>query len=202
MVKPHKLHARTTILIIRPSPNPTRTSCHVKATEPCAYFYILDFSLVGIMQWFRTQSKLNLAHMTWDHIFQVIYISFLDSYLVHEMSLRQKQTYAPPQDKARGLNIVNKGVFLVNHQKHRELGVPFGNRHSWLGSHVLPAQPWIWGSTKKLSMTWSCRSCYHAARTWLHWPPGPSNEAYLSSPHLEASPATTFRAYSSPAPIL
>jgi hypothetical protein len=82
------------------------------------------------MQWFRTQSKLNLAHMTWDHIFQVIYISFLDSYLVHEMSLRQKQTYAPPQDKARGLNIVNKGVFLVNHQKHRELGVPFGNRHS------------------------------------------------------------------------
>jgi hypothetical protein len=30
--------------------------------------------------------------------------------------------------------------------------------------------------------------------------PGPSNEAYLSSPHLEASPATTFRACSSPAP--
>jgi hypothetical protein len=29
---------------------------------------------------------------------------------------------------------------------------------------------------------------------------GPSNEAYLSSPHLEASPATTFRACSSPAP--
>jgi hypothetical protein len=32
-------------------------------------------------------------------------------------------------------------------------------------------------------------------------PPGPSNEAYLSSPHLEASPATTFRACSSPAPM-
>jgi hypothetical protein len=31
-------------------------------------------------------------------------------------------------------------------------------------------------------------------------PPGPSNEAYLSSPHLEASPAMTFRACSSPAP--
>jgi hypothetical protein len=31
-------------------------------------------------------------------------------------------------------------------------------------------------------------------------PPGPSNEAYLSSPHLEASPATTFRACSSAAP--
>jgi hypothetical protein len=29
---------------------------------------------------------------------------------------------------------------------------------------------------------------------------GPSNEAYLSSPHLEASQATTFRACSSPAP--
>jgi hypothetical protein len=32
------------------------------------------------------------------------------------------------------------------------------------------------------------------------WPPGRSNEAYLSSPHLEASPAMTFRACSSPAP--
>jgi hypothetical protein len=32
------------------------------------------------------------------------------------------------------------------------------------------------------------------------WPPGPSNEAYLSCPHLEASPAMTFRACSSPAP--
>jgi hypothetical protein len=52
------------------------------------------------MQQFSTQSKLNLAHMTWDHIFHAIYISFSDSYLVHEMSLRQKETYAPPQDKA------------------------------------------------------------------------------------------------------
>jgi hypothetical protein len=43
--------------------------------------------------------------MTWEHIFQAFYISFSDSYLVHEMSLRQKGTYAPPQDKARGLNI-------------------------------------------------------------------------------------------------
>jgi hypothetical protein len=49
-------------------------------------------------------------------------------------------------------------------------------------------------------MTSSCCSCHHAARTWLHWPPGPSNQAYLSSPHLEASLATTFRACSSPAP--
>jgi hypothetical protein len=37
--------------------------------------------------------------------FQVFYISFSDSKLVREMSLRQKGTYAPPQDKARGLNI-------------------------------------------------------------------------------------------------
>jgi hypothetical protein len=57
------------------------------------------------MQRFSTQSKLNLAHMTWEHIFQAIYISFSDSYLVHEMSLRQKGTYAPLQDKAWGLNI-------------------------------------------------------------------------------------------------
>jgi hypothetical protein len=57
------------------------------------------------MQRFSTQSKLNLAHMTWEHIFQAIYISFSDSYLVHEMSLRQKRTYAPPQDEAWGLNI-------------------------------------------------------------------------------------------------
>jgi hypothetical protein len=57
------------------------------------------------MQRFSTQSKLNLAHMTWEHIFQTFYISFSDTYLVHEMSLRQKGTYAPPQDKARGLNI-------------------------------------------------------------------------------------------------
>jgi hypothetical protein len=49
-------------------------------------------------------------------------------------------------------------------------------------------------------MTSSCCSCHHAACTRPRWPPGPSNEAYLSSPHLEASPATTFRAWSSHAP--
>jgi hypothetical protein len=57
------------------------------------------------MQRFRTQSKLNLALMTWEHIFHEISIPFSDSYLVHEMSSRQKGTYAPPQHKARGLNI-------------------------------------------------------------------------------------------------
>jgi hypothetical protein len=90
--------------------------------------------------------------------------------------------------------------FLVNHRKPRELGVASANRHSWLGSHIVQARPWFWGSTKKSSMTSSCCSCYHAGRTWPRWPPGPSNEAYLSSPHLEASPATTFLACSSPAP--
>jgi hypothetical protein len=52
------------------------------------------------MQRFNTQSKLNLALMTWEHIFHAISISFSDSYLVHEMSLPQKGTYAPPKDKA------------------------------------------------------------------------------------------------------
>jgi hypothetical protein len=90
--------------------------------------------------------------------------------------------------------------FLVNHQKPREISVASANLHSWLGSHVVPARPWFCGSTKKPSMTSSCCSCHHAARTWLRWPSGPLNQAYLSSPHLEASRATTFRACSSPTP--
>jgi hypothetical protein len=57
------------------------------------------------MQRFSTQRKLNSACMTREHICQAFYISFSDSYLLHEMSLRQKGTYAPPQDEARGLNI-------------------------------------------------------------------------------------------------
>jgi hypothetical protein len=92
--------------------------------------------------------------------------------------------------------------FLANHWKPRELGVASTNHHSWLGSHVVPARPWFWGSTKKPSMTSSCLSCHHVARTWLHWPLGPSKEAYLSSPHLEASLATTFHTFPSPAPTL
>jgi hypothetical protein len=51
------------------------------------------------MQRFSTQSKLHLAHMTWEHIFQAIFISFSDSYLVHEMSLRQKELM--PLDKTK-----------------------------------------------------------------------------------------------------
>jgi hypothetical protein len=57
------------------------------------------------MQQFSTQKQVNYAHMTWEHILQAIYISFSDLFLVHEMSLRQKGTYAPSQDKAWGLNI-------------------------------------------------------------------------------------------------
>jgi hypothetical protein len=88
----------------------------------------------------------------------------------------------------------------VNHCKPRELGVASANYHSWLGSHVVLARPWFWGLTNKPSTTSSCCSCHHAARTWLRWLPGPSNQAYFSSPHMEASPATTFHACSSPAP--
>jgi hypothetical protein len=33
--------------------------------------------------------------------------------------------------------------FLVNHWKPRELGVASANRHSCLGSHVVPARPWF-----------------------------------------------------------
>jgi metallophosphoesterase superfamily enzyme len=57
------------------------------------------------MQWFNTQMQFNLAHMTWEHIFQARTIPFSDLYLVHEMSLRQRGTYAPPQDKASRINI-------------------------------------------------------------------------------------------------
>jgi hypothetical protein len=57
------------------------------------------------MKRFSAQSKLNLAHMTWEHIFQAFYIVFSDSNSVHEMSLRQKGSYAPPQDKATEHNI-------------------------------------------------------------------------------------------------
>jgi hypothetical protein len=91
----------------------------------------------------------------------------------------------------------------VNHSKPRELGVASANRHSWRGSHEVPTRPWYWGSTKKPSTTSSRCSCHHATRTWLRWPPGPSNQAYLSSLHSEASPAMTFRACSSlvPTPV-
>jgi hypothetical protein len=115
----------------------------------------------------------------------------------------QSNVTAPPSSVLRSWlcgSTKEPSGFFVNHRKPRELGVASANRHSWLGSHVVSARPWFWGSTKKPSITSSCRSCHHAARTWLHWLPGPSNEAYLSCPHMEASPATTFHACSSPAP--
>jgi hypothetical protein len=54
-------------------------------------------------------------------------------------------------------------------------------------------------SIRTLLQLWTVNS-HHVAHTWLRWPPGPSNEAYLSSPHLEASPTMTFRACFAPAP--
>jgi hypothetical protein len=48
--------------------------------------------------------------MTWEHIFEAIYISFSNLNLAHEMSLRQKGTYAPLQDQAWGLNIHDRIV--------------------------------------------------------------------------------------------
>jgi hypothetical protein len=88
----------------------------------------------------------------------------------------------------------------MNHRKPRELGVASANHHSWLGSHVVPTLSWFWGSTKKPSITSSCHSCHHAARTWPRCPPGPSNQAYLSSPHIEVWLSMTFRVCSPPAP--
>jgi hypothetical protein len=48
---------------------------------------------------------LKLPHRHGSTFFQAIYISFSDLKLVHEMSLRQKGTNAPPHDQAWGLNI-------------------------------------------------------------------------------------------------
>jgi hypothetical protein len=90
--------------------------------------------------------------------------------------------------------------FLVNHWKPRELSVASTNHHSWIGSHIVPARSWLCGSTKAPSTTLSSSSGHHAACTWPRWPPSPSSWACLSSPHLEAYPATTFCACSSPAP--
>jgi hypothetical protein len=71
-------------------------------------------------------------------------------------------------------------------------------------SPLMTRLPRSLGSTLvfRLSMTSSCCSCHHEARTWPRWPPGPSNETYLFSPHLEVSPVMTFRACSSSAPTL
>jgi hypothetical protein len=57
------------------------------------------------MQRFSTQRKFKSSTYDMGAHFPSIFIPFSDSYLVHEMPLRQKGTYASPQDKARGLNI-------------------------------------------------------------------------------------------------
>ena len=44
--------------------HPHATQCHVKATEPCVYFYKMRLLMVDIMQWFSTQ--INLSCKTYD----------------------------------------------------------------------------------------------------------------------------------------
>jgi hypothetical protein len=105
MAKPHKLHARTTILTIRPSQTPRSTLCHVKATEPCAYFCIWAFSLVGIMQRFSTQSKFKFSTYDMGAHFPSN-LQFISRFIFGTWNVfATKGTYAPPQDKAWGLNI-------------------------------------------------------------------------------------------------
>jgi hypothetical protein len=61
--------------------------------------------------------------------------------------------------------------FLVNHRKPRELGVASANHHSWLSSHVVPARPWFWGSTKKpLSITHHIRKRPSTSPRTTHGP--------------------------------
>jgi hypothetical protein len=46
----------------------------------------------------------------------------------------------------------------------------------------------LWATTlhRLRSTTSSCFSCQHGDRTWPHWPPGPSSQAYLSLHSSEA----------------
>jgi hypothetical protein len=92
----------------------------------------------------------------------------------------------------------NPMVWWWTTENPRRLGV------ASISTHDLPrgilVRPWLWGSTKKPSMTSYRSSCHHATRTWSRCPPGHSNQAYFSAPHLETSPASTFRACSLPAP--
>jgi hypothetical protein len=68
----------------------------------------------------------------------------------------------------------------------------------WLNQVTWPVLWWtttnpacklqLWATTlyRLRSMTSSCFSCHHAARTWPRWPPGPSSQAYLSLHSLDA----------------
>jgi hypothetical protein len=76
------------------------------------------------------------------------------------------------------------------------------HRASGLGFVAQPSNPAIlwwttanpacrlrsWAATlhRLMPTTSSCFSCHHAARTWPHWPPGPSRRAYLSLHSSEA----------------
>jgi hypothetical protein len=87
-------------------------------------------------------------------------------------------------------------------------GEPSQTPRTWCSLRQSPHMTWLTRSPDSTLVLWPKQetvldfillSCHHAARTWPHWPPCPSNQTYLSSPHLEASPATTFRTCSSPA---
>jgi hypothetical protein len=54
------------------------------------------------MQQFNTKNKLNKNKLTCEHIFNQRTFHFSDLNMVHEMPLRHKGTYAPPQDKQGG----------------------------------------------------------------------------------------------------
>ena len=86
--------------------HPQATQCHVKATEPCVYFYKIRLLMVDIMQRFSTQRYISCkAYMTCESIyfccFPSIDIPFSDLNMVHEMPLWQKEAYAPPLESIR-----------------------------------------------------------------------------------------------------
>jgi hypothetical protein len=57
--------------------------------------------------------------MTLEHIFQAIYISFSDSYLVYEMSLRQKGTYALHKIKHEGKTFMRANEPLAPYDQNK-----------------------------------------------------------------------------------
>jgi hypothetical protein len=80
---------------------------------------IYETSHLGIMQRFSTPKNFKLSTYEMRAHFPSILHFFSDSYLVHEMSLRQKGTYAPPQDKVRGLNIHDANEPLAPYDQNK-----------------------------------------------------------------------------------
>jgi hypothetical protein len=63
------------------------------------------------MQQFSTQSKLNSAHMTWEHVFQAFFISFSA-----HMTWGKEQKEPSGLTKATHLKVTNSLV-LVHHPR-------------------------------------------------------------------------------------